>query len=83
MKKITAKEKTRKIKNAEAIDLPEIELEEADPVAGQVAAELHPDELKVLTKPKKGKSTVDSTDYIPELERGDTDEEFGSDQSGY
>ena len=78
MKKITAKEK---LKNVPVI--PALDPEETTPEEAHVAAELDPDILKVFIKPKKSKNTIDTTDYIPELERGDTDEEQGLDARSF
>jgi hypothetical protein len=79
MKKTTAKEKTNKVKSKELLVGASVGLDEVTPEESPLVAELDPEILKVFVKPKKNKSTVDNTDYIPELERGDTDEEFGTD----
>ena len=83
MKKTTAKEKNNKVKSKEVLVGVNDNLEEVTPEESPLAAELDPEILKVFIKPKKGKNIVDSNDYIPELERGDTDEEFGANDSGF
>jgi hypothetical protein len=83
MKKITAKERLNKIKRKEEIVDPKVVLEEGTREEAHVASELGPEILKVFVKPKKPKNTIDTTDYIPELERGDLDEEFGPSAGGY
>jgi len=83
MKKNTAKEKNNKVKSKEAPLAGVVGLEEVTPEESPLAAELDPEILKVFVKPKKSKNIVDSNDYIPELERGDTDEEFGTDNAGF
>ena len=81
MNKTTAKGKNNK-KN-EKLLVPDIDLEEEVEGEQPAASELDPEILKVLTKPKKPKNAIYATDYVPELERGDTDEEFGSTDSGF
>lgn len=85
MKKITAKDKNNKVKKiGEVVDPivdPIVGLEEESPDEVHEAPELDPDILKVLVKPKKTKNIVDTTDYVPELERGDL-EDGGSPEPG-
>lgn len=78
MKKTAAKDKNSKVKGKEVFVKPEVVLDEGTPEEAHVALELDPDILKVFVKIKKPKNTADTTDYIPELERGDLDEDFGS-----
>ena len=78
MKKITAKEKLKNVPVVPVLDPEEIAPEEA-----HVAAELDPDILKVFVKPKKSKNSIDTTDYIPELERGDIEEDSGPGDRGF
>jgi hypothetical protein len=82
MKKTTAKEKPNKVKAKEEFVKPNVGPEEVAPEEARVTSELDPEILKVFVKPKKSKNTIDTTDYIPELERGDVDEEFGSSAGG-
>ena len=44
---------------------------------GEAAHEEHldPEVLKALNKMKRNKANLDSSDYVPELERGDLEEE--------
>ena len=79
MKKTTAKEKTNKsVKDSLVEGVDEIELDEIPGEEVPVTAELDPDVLKALNKPKKSKNGPDATDYIPELERDDSDDDFRS-----
>jgi len=83
MKKIAAKDKTKKIPSKELLINPVTGLEDAPPEEAHIAAELDPEILKVFVKPKKTKNSIDATDYIPELERGDIDGDPGSDTGGF
>jgi hypothetical protein len=83
MKKTTAKEKSNKVKKPVDILPADIDLEETSQDEEHEASELDPEVLQVLTKPKKNKNGIDATDYIPELERGDIDEDPGSAPSEY
>jgi hypothetical protein len=78
MKKTTAKGKINKVKGREALVVKDVDLVELTPEDAPVVAELDPEILKVFVKPKKAKNIVDTTDYIPELERGDADEDPAS-----
>jgi len=83
MKKTTAKEKNNKVRKIEDLAETSVDLEENSTDENHEVSELDPDVLKVLVKPRKSKSTVDATDYIPELERGDMDEDSGSAPNEY
>jgi hypothetical protein len=83
MKKTTAKDKNNKVKIIDTAVEPIVELEEANAEEVHETAELEPDVLKALIKPKKNKVIIDTTDYVPELERGDLDEGFGPEPGRY
>jgi len=87
MKKTTAKDKNHIAKKinggTEPIVEPIVDLEEESPDEAHEAPELDPDILKVLVKPKKTKNIVDTTDYVPELERGDLEDGNGPEPGGY
>lgn len=80
MKKIAANEKNNKSKKHAEVVEPILSLEEGEDGSEEttpVDAELDPEILKVIaSKPRKAKAVVDTTDYVPELEREDVD--FGS-----
>lgn len=83
MNKTAAKTKTNKDNKIngkkEAHDEPILEIEEEEAEEHEVAEELDPELVKVIAPKKTNKkASVDATDYVPELERGDIEEDFGS-----
>jgi hypothetical protein len=83
MKKTTAKVKNNKGKKIEEAFIPEVAAEDPAVEEAPAALELDPDVLKVLVKPKKPKVNLDATDYIPELERADMEDDSRPDPGGY
>jgi hypothetical protein len=71
MNKTTPKENHKKTKIVKVVPAI-VGLEETETDIAKEEPELDPEVMKVLTKtPKKSKTSIDTTDYIPELERGD------------
>ena len=84
MKKKTAKNNIKKEKDSLTTDIVSVELDNEDPIISteDESSELDPDVLKVI-KPNKNKKIIDTTDYIPELEREEFDENLDGSQSYY
>ncbi|HOA18698.1 MAG TPA: hypothetical protein PKK54_02250 [bacterium] len=84
MKKKTAKNNIKKEKDSLTTDIVSVELDNEDPIIStdDGSSELDPDVLKVI-KPSKNKKIIDTTDYIPELEREEFDENLDGSQNYY